>query len=587
VEIQLVEDVVVTLHPDARKIIHTELGMTPDQVAYQLRLQAEHLSLLAGFESLICQNTLAFAPFDYQINAARTALRRMRGRALLADEVGLGKTIEAGLVIKEYLMRQLAHRILVLTPPGLVEQWQEELSVKFGLDNFITHTDHTFRKEKLNAWEQFPMVIASIATARLAKNRQVIEAIPYDLIVIDEAHHLKNRSSVTWKFVNALQKRYILLLTATPVENSLDELYNLITILKPGLLSTPRAFSQKFVVRGDPRAPKNRGLLRDLLADVMVRHTRSQVDVQLPPRRATTIRLQPTIEERDFYQAVSAFVRQNYIVDDQQKAVSRFILQTIQREAGSCIQATLPTLDKLATKNQAQSEAISHLVEQAHLVQKWTKADALEKLLRVGAAAKDKVIVFTQFRATLSLLAQRLSPWLGDDLVIYHGGLTIDQKQAAIAHFEQDARVLLSTEAAGEGRNLQFCRIMINFDLPWNPQRIEQRVGRIHRIGQDVPVEIFNLATEGTIEDYMLYILDQKLNMFELVIGEVGIILGQLADERDFDDILFETWSRVHSDAEVPSAFETLGENLLQARESYHRVRDYDDALFGEDFSVE
>jgi SNF2 family DNA or RNA helicase len=117
---------------------------------------------------------------------------------------------------------------------------------------------------------------------------------------------------------------------------------------------------------------------------------------------------------------------------------------------------------------------------------------------------------------------------MGVDFALYHGQLSRAEKDAAIRRFEQSAQVLLSTEAAGEGRNLQFCRLMLNFDLPWNPQRIEQRVGRIHRVGQSRPVEIFNLAAQGTVEDYILQILDQKLNMFELVIGEMDMILGYL-----------------------------------------------------------
>jgi superfamily II DNA/RNA helicase len=145
--------------------------------------------------------------------------------------------------------------------------------------------------------------------------------------------------------------------------------------------------------------------------------------------------------------------------------------------------------------------------------------------------------------------------------------------------------VLLSTEAAGEGRNLQFCRLMLNFDLPWNPQRIEQRVGRIHRVGQTRPVEILNLSAEGTVEDYLLEILDRKLNLFELVIGEMDMILGHLEDERDFEEIVMDTWAQASSPEEVAAGFEHLGQALAKAREDYQRTREYDEALFGEDLS--
>ena len=177
---------------------------------------------------------------------------------------------------------------------------------------------------------------------------------------MDEAHHLKNRASVSWKFVNALQKKYILLLTATPVQNSLDELYNLITILKPGQLKTPREFQRQFVVHGDPRLPKNRGKLRELLADVMVRHARGQVGLQLPPRRAHVVRLALGPDERALYDDVSAFVRAQIKPAgriarangerrgaDEAPALStahRFTLQTLQREIGSSPLAARPTL---------------------------------------------------------------------------------------------------------------------------------------------------------------------------------------------------------------------------------------------------
>jgi SNF2 family DNA or RNA helicase len=576
-------------------------GTLTEPGPYRLQIQAERLLLVAGFDELICLDSLDFEPFGYQVKAAQTALRRFRGRGLLCDEVGLGKTIEAGLVLKEYLLRGLVSRVLILTPPALVEQWREELAYKFCLDNFVTNSDPEFRALGPQAWAAFPRVIASLATARRAEHRQEITQIVYDLIIVDEAHHLKNRATVSWKFVNALQKKYILLLTATPVQNDLDELYNLITILKPGQLKTPHQFRRQFVVQGDPRLPKNRGRLRELLADVMVRHARSQVSVSLPPRRAHTIRLTPSPEERALYDDVSAFVREQIGTNGERRTANgelgltsahQFTLQIIQREIGSSPWAAAPTLRKLADRNEMRPyrAKLLALAGRATQVESWAKADALEKLLapmvETGAGRDGKVIIFTHFHATLERLAERLRA-LGVDFILYHGSLSLVQKDEAIRRFEQSARVLLSTEAAGEGRNLQFCRAMINFDLPWNPMRIEQRVGRIHRIGQTREVDIFNLAAEGTIEDYILDLLDRKLNMFELVIGEMGMILGQLADERDFEDLVTEVWTRARTPDEVASGFEQLGEALMQARDAYRRTQEYDEALFGDDFTAE
>ena len=576
----------VRLLPGAQDVLdRIAQGQFAGLAAHRLRLEAERMALLAGFDVLACVDTLGFAPFDYQVRAAQAALRRFRGRGLLCDEVGLGKTIEAGLVLKEYILRQMARRVLIITPASLVEQWREELASKFGLADFVTSYDAEFRALGAEAWAAYPRVIASLPTARRPEHREAIGSLMYDLVIVDEAHHLKNRGSVSWKLVNSLQKKYILLLTATPVENSLDELYNLITILKPGQLATPREFKRRFVAQGDPRLPKNRGRLRELLADVMVRHSRSQIDMQLPPRHAHTVRVKLSPAERALYDDISAFIRER-LADATLSQTHRFTLQTLQREIGSCPAAARPTLHALARHGDMEpyQEEIEALAERAGDMPGWSKAAALDKLLisSVLAGGEEKVIIFTHFRATLDLLADRLLG-MGIDFVPYYGQMTTAEKNEAIRRFQGEGRVLLSTEAAGEGRNLQFCRTMVNFDLPWNPQRIEQRVGRIHRVGQTRPVEIFNLSAEGSVEDYILDILDRKLNMFELVIGEMEMILGHLADERDFEDIVMDLWAGAANSDDAARGFAQLGDELLHAREAYRQARDYDEALFGED----
>lgn len=581
----------IRLLPGADDVLaHAAVKDLPDLSLYQLKLMAHRLQLVAGFDDLLAVEAVNFEPFDYQIRAARIALRRFRGRGLLADEVGLGKTIEAGLVLKEYLLRQMVERVLILTPPGLMAQWKEELATKYDLDEFVTSSDPDFRALGSQAWAEFPQVIASLATARRSEHRRAITAQEYDLVIVDEAHHLKNRSSASWKLVNGLQKKYILLLTATPVQNRLTELYNLITVLKPGQLKSPREFSSQFVVRGDPRLPKNRGLLRELLGDVMVRHTRGQISLQLPPRRAHTIRLPGHADEQALYDGINGLVHR--LLDDPEdvNGIHRLGLRVLLREAGSSAAATHSTLLSLAKRERlaAYRKDLQHLAKQALSVRSSAKVDALKTLLdaQIKGGEADKVLIFTQFRATQEMLAERFSQW-GIPFALYHGGLTIAQKDAAIRDFHADLPVLLSTEAAGEGRNLQFCRVMVNYDLPWNPMRIEQRVGRIHRVGQDRPVDIFNLTAEGTIEDFVLGILDRKLNMFELVIGEVDMILGQLGDERDFEEIVLDIWRQARTNEDLHEEMEKLGDDLVKARTSYQDTQEYDEALFGEDFSAE
>ncbi len=574
----------VRLRPTAGPL----LGSSPDLSLYQLKLMAARLQLVAGFDELLALSAIRFAPFDYQVRAARTALRRLRGRGLLADEVGLGKTIEAGLVLKEYLVRQMATRVLILTPPGLVEQWQEELATKFDLPDFVTSNHPDFRALGAQAWSHFPYVIASLATARRTEHLAAVTAQEYDLVIVDEAHHLKNRTSASWQLVNGLQKKYILLLTATPVQNRLTELYNLVTVLKPGQLKSPKEFTQQFVVRGDPRLPRNRALLRELLADVMVRHTRSQISLKLPPRRAHTIRIKLHADEQAFYDELEILLRR--MVEDRITPAHRFGIVTLLCEAGSSAAAAVSTLRSLAeiAALAHYRDALLRLAARAHDIGASAKTDALLKLLsaQLTAGRGDKVIVFTQFRATQEMLAMRLQQE-GVPFVLYHGGLTIMQKDEAIRSFHESLPVLLSTEAAGEGRNLQFCRALVNFDLPWNPMRIEQRVGRIHRVGQDRPVDIFNLTAEGTFEDFMLDILDRKLNMFELVIGEVDMILGQLEDERDFEDIIFGIWAQARSRDDLRAGMTGLGDELVKARTAYQQAQAYDEALFGEDFNTQ
>lgn len=558
-------------------------GDFEDHSLFHLRYRAAQLSLVQGFDQLLSLGAVSFEPFHYQVETAQVVLRRFRGRALLCDEVGLGKTIEAGLVLKEYLLRGLVRKVIILTPPGLVAQWQEEMDSKFGIP-LVTHEDPVFERRGVQAWAQFDRVIASWHTARTGENASAILGQRYDMVIVDEAHHLKSRSTTTWQFINQLDKKFILLLTATPVQNNLEELFNLITLLKPGQLKTSRAFKKDFVTRGSPRLPKNRSLLQELLFDVMVRNTRSQVGLSLPRRRATTIKVALSALEREVYDAVSDFVRREHPrVGHGQRGLNRFILQTLQMEMGSSTFAVAPTLENMAA-NQYNSpehrQELSRLAAMARSVKYSAKTTALLKVLR---ATREKALVFTKYLETLHHLARALEQE-GIHYVVYHGSLSADSKDKAIASFEKERQVLLCTEAAGEGRNLQFCNTMVNYDLPWNPMRIEQRVGRIHRIGQPREVYIFNLSAEGTVEDHILWLLDSKINMFELVIGEIDMILGHLADERDFPEIITDLWVRAGSPEEMRQEIERLGEEMVQAKAAYRRTEELDELVFGQDY---
>ncbi len=206
---------------------------------FKLGMEAERLACAAGPRGLICLEHLrnrwlekGVIPYQYQIDTAIKVIEQLHGRAILADEVGLGKTIEAGLVMKEYLLRNMVGRVLILTPASLCRQWQWELRDKFGLDVFIPRCE--------DDWERWDLVVASIDTAKHPVNMVRILAQNYDLVIVDEAHKLKNTRTQNWQLVNRIRTKYLLMLTATPVQNDLKELYNLITLLKPGQLLAKR-----------------------------------------------------------------------------------------------------------------------------------------------------------------------------------------------------------------------------------------------------------------------------------------------------------------------------------------------------------
>ena len=276
---------------------------------YEARLSLFNLSVMADYDQLICLPTLtAIDKYWYQIETARKVPRQLGGRALLADEVGLGKTIEAGLIIAEYIARGMVQSLLVLTPASLVSQWQSELSDKFNIATIST--DNRDPQQPINSfWTDNPRIVASLNTAKSAKHYPEVTSRNWDLVVVDEAHHLKNRTTLNWKLVNALNKRFILMLTATPVQNSLVELFNLLTLLKPGLLQTEAVFKKEYVDSRNGRIPKNPEKLRSLMREVMVRNTRALVDVKLPKRFATTITVTPAADEEKLYQELNEYLR--------------------------------------------------------------------------------------------------------------------------------------------------------------------------------------------------------------------------------------------------------------------------------------
>lgn len=549
---------------------------------FQLYQTAEQFRMNPGDNELLCLPYVReLETFDYQVKTVKAVISRYKGRVMLSDEVGLGKTVEAGMAMLEYIMRGLAKRILILVPPSLVQQWEEEMKRKFNQD-FIRADHPDFKKMGGKAWEHYPKVIASIDTAKRKNHRTDIIEQQYDLVIVDEAHHLKNRTTQKWQFVNAINKKYIFLLTATPVQNHLEELYNLITLLKPGQLRTYSYFKKNFVESKDGIEAKNVDRLKSLLADVMIRNKRSNVDVTFTKRTAYTRAVELPEQEKSLYDDLSIFIRNKYKIQD--PVLNRFRLKNLQEQMGSAVTSIIPSLEGLAVNEKLTEfdrKAMKRFLDKANEIasneqKQNTKA---EELVSILTEFKDKMIVFTKFASTQKYISNLLRE-AGFKIAEFHGGLRRKEKEEQVTFFKDEADVLVSTEVGGEGRNLQFCHGMINYDLPWNPMAIEQRIGRIHRIGQENNISVYNLVAKDTIEYYILDLLDRKINMFELVVGEVDAILGDIEEKEDFSELVMKAWVDAETNEEVETELDQIGEELLKNKQKLAKQRELDDNLF-------
>ena len=494
---------------------------------FRLREELTRLSLFEGFDELLCLPALhGVEAHWYQIETVRKVLKQYRGRVLLADEVGLGKTVEAGMVLKEYALRGMAERMLVLTPASLVGQWRDEMEGKFGLD-FATSHDPLLRSDPARFWAQ-QRVIASIAVARRKEHADILAGLSYDVVTVDEAHHLRDQASASYRLVNGLRKRFLLLLSATPVQNSLLELYNLLTLLKPGVFKTQKEFRAAYMVPGKPREPANRDRLRGLMRGVMVRNTRALAALRLPRRHASTLRATPGAVEAACYRDLTTLAREVAAGGQHRLAV-----QHLLAAAGSSPTAAAAAIARFVERHPGDARWTG-LLDRVRALPAGAKETALLRLLAQNP--DEKKMVFVHHRDSMAHLAALLRRQ-GTPFVQFDGTMSGPDKDAAIDAFRDRVPQLLCSEAGGEGRNLQFCNTLVNFDIPWNPMAIEQRIGRIDRIGQTREVFVFNLATADTIEDAVLRILDEKINMFELVVGEVGAILGEMEEQQEFLDL--------------------------------------------------
>lgn len=521
---------------------------------YKLALQIENHMQIPDFEGLQAPKHLHhLKPLPHQLEVAKQVVENMNGKAILADEVGLGKTIEAGLILKEYMIRGLVKKVLILVPASLVSQWAFELNSKFFIPAVV--------QRKSYVWESCDVIVSSIDTAKRAPHKDIIYSQQYDLIIVDEAHKLKNKNTKNYEFVQNLKKKFCLLLTATPIQNKVDEIFHLVSLLKPGHLGNASKFSETY--KGKGRQINENEHLKELVNKVMIRNRRDDTGIEWTKRKVETIFIEVTEAEKELYKAVT-----NY--RHLENAVSTFSTLTLQREACSSREAVYYTLQNMLKKQENPSENFLHNMKFiGEKIDQVTSNSKAEKALELINQTNDKVIIFTEYRATQMYLQWFLKKH-NITSVPFRGGFKRGKKDWMRELFQNHVQVLIATEAGGEGINLQFCNTIINFDLPWNPMRLEQRIGRVHRLGQEKDVVIYNFATKETVEEHILNLLYEKIQLFEKVVGQLDDILTKL-DIGNLEEYLADVIGGSKSEGEMKIKMENLSSMISLAQELKER----------------
>ena len=469
----------------------------------------------------------------------------MDGRAILADEVGLGKTIAAGMILKEYLERGLVKKFLILVPASLGFQWTNELVNKIGIKT-------VFFNRKGRAWDYFDHQIASLDLAKREEHARYLNEIDFDMVIVDEAHCLKNRKTLNWRFVNGLKKKYCLLLTATPIQNNLEELYSLISILHPDLYPDVEDFKRKYVA--GKHLVRNSNLLKKELDKIMIRNTHQDTGLIFPERIIHNIPVKLTEKEEKLYWLVTDFVKKEYW---RRRAGKMNILNliTYQREVCSSSFALLKTLS-------SGKEYFPVFDEILALAKEIKINSKMKKVMEILKEVEGKTIIFTEYKATQIYIARFLEEQ-GYKVMLFNGSFSNSGKEYIKYLFQQQKDILISTEAGSQGINLQFCKNLINYDLPWNPMKLEQRIGRIHRLGQTSDVNIYNLFTIDTVEEKILKLLYDKIKLFKSVIGNMDNILMDTERMNNLEKDILSILVEAHDERELEERFNELG-NLFR-----------------------
>lgn len=515
---------------------------------------------------------------DHQLSAAHRAISSMGRGTLFADEVGLGKTIEIGMVLKEMMLRETRETFLVLTPAQLAPQWQQELEEKFGL-TFVCNYDDAFQ-----GFRAHDKIVTSVDTAKGKRNVDDVLSRRWDVLVLDEAHYVRNKDTKRYELIEKIEYGEAFFATATPIQNDISDIYNVVNLIRPGLLGTRSEFKNRYMADGDGAQVENADDLQRKLDRVMIRNRREQTDIDFTNRNVRTNTFDPTEDERELYDAVTDFVRSNYSNQD----AKHLVLLLLQKEVVSSPSAVLATVERWlrgegsATISSQEKETLREIEEIAKRVSHTTKQRRLREIVESIHERLDttRVVVFTQFRPTQDEIAASVRK-LDQPVHIVNGDLGSREKDAVVSEFERDGGVLIATDSISEGRNMQFCNVMVNYDLPWNPMKVEQRIGRIDRIGQEREVHVFNLALADTVEEHVLDKLYGKINLFTQSIGGLRDILSRMEKSgSDFEQDVFERLRSANDRVELENNFEEMAVDLEKNKEAAEKMSEFNKGVF-------
>ena len=495
--------------------------------------------------------------YDHQIYAAVKVKNEFGGSAILADEVGLGKTIEAGIILKEFLISGLAKSVLILVPPSIMYQWQDELQSKFDL-NFVKQRDDPRFKDPAS----HELLIMSHSSAVSPIQANLLKKRDWDMIIVDEAHSMKNSETHKHKLLKELPRKFTLFLTATPIENNLRELYNLVELIKPGTFGTLNEFKNRYT--DDPQMRSINLFFKDelqqILSKIIIRTTRQQVKkyIKFTDRIPHTKILKPTDDERELYEKVTKIIQEKYA-----EGYPVFYLMIIQRLTSSSTVAAKRALYLMKKREYVDETEYNELMKIANRIKIDTKAIELLDIVRQQKNAK--FLIFVEWRSTQDYLAELLTK-SGYSVTLFNGDLNLAERDESRERFRGEIQIMISTSAGGYGMNFQFCSNVVNYDLPWNPMKIEQRVGRVHRIGQKNDVNIYNVAYEKTIDAYILTLLYTKIQLFKMALGHLDLLFAD--EDGKTETGFFKEYISSKDEKEAEKKFSAIGENWKNRKEN-------------------